>query len=437
MLNPLMRCRRAHRGDARRDRPKIGRAAASARGAPPARRGRHPDPAVAERYPFQLSGGMRQRVALAAALARDPELLIADEPSTALDVTTQAEILRAPQVACRRARGMGLILITHDLRVAFSICDRVYVLYAGSLVEVGEAPSARARAAPPYTLGLLLSEPPAESACRRLIAIRARSPAPTTSPAGARSRPLRWASRTCRAAQAAARRGGAGPVVGLHSANRRDPRRDGRGAQPALRAVAGPPRRSREPATASSRHRPAQDLPGRRGQPGARAEGVSIVDRTRRERRSRGRVGFGQDDARALPRRARDADGRVDRDRRDRRRGLRDGCPARTAAGFAAPSRWSSRIRTRPSTRARRSAPRCSEALRVNGFARDRADAARATSCSSASACPRTMRERRPSRCPAASASASRSPARSPWSRSCSSATSRSRRSTSRSRRRS
>ena len=96
------------------------------------------DPDAGLRYPFQLSGGMRQRVALAAALAGDPELLIADEPTTALDVTTEAEILRLlKQVQAQR--GMGLVLITHDLRIAFSVCERIYVLYAGSLVET--APS--------------------------------------------------------------------------------------------------------------------------------------------------------------------------------------------------------------------------------------------------------------------------------------------------------
>ena len=93
------------------------------------------DPGASDRYPFQLSGGMRQRVGLAAALAGDPELLIADEPSTALDVTTQAEILELLKDV-QQARGMGLILITHDLRVAFSVAERIYVLYAGALVEV-------------------------------------------------------------------------------------------------------------------------------------------------------------------------------------------------------------------------------------------------------------------------------------------------------------
>src|SRR5207253_4194580 len=88
------------------------------------------DPRVAERYPFELSGGMRQRVGIAAALARDPTVLIADEPSTALDVTTQREILRLIRSTQER-RGMSVILVTHDLRVAFSFCRRIYVLDAG------------------------------------------------------------------------------------------------------------------------------------------------------------------------------------------------------------------------------------------------------------------------------------------------------------------
>lgn len=135
------------------------------------------DAGVAERYPFQLSGGMRQRVALAAALARDPEILIADEPSTALDVTTQAEILdllRSLQVS----RQMSLILITHDLRVAFSICDRVYVLYAGSVLESGPAAMVAELARHPYTLGLLMSDPPLDRRAAVLTAIDGSVPPP-------------------------------------------------------------------------------------------------------------------------------------------------------------------------------------------------------------------------------------------------------------------
>jgi peptide/nickel transport system ATP-binding protein len=132
---------------------------------------------VATRYPFQLSGGMRQRVALAAALARDPELLIADEPSTALDVTTQAEILDLLR-SVQDERGMGVILITHDLRVAFSVCDRIYVLYAGSLLEVAEAAAMEQEPLHPYTLGLLLSEPSAERRQPELVAIEGSVPEP-------------------------------------------------------------------------------------------------------------------------------------------------------------------------------------------------------------------------------------------------------------------
>lgn len=135
------------------------------------------DPLVARRYPFQLSGGMRQRVALAAALAKDPELMIADEPSTALDVTTQAEILELIR-SVHQARGMGLILITHDLRVAFTTCDRIYVLYAGSLLEVGDAETLERRPLHPYTLGLLLSEPSVDHQLPELVAIPGTVPSP-------------------------------------------------------------------------------------------------------------------------------------------------------------------------------------------------------------------------------------------------------------------
>src|SRR4051812_5425555 len=173
MLNPLLRCgahigemlpggaRRARKGEVARRLAEVGIT----------------EPDVAERYPFQLSGGMRQRVALAAALARDPELLIADEPSTALDVTTQAEILALLR-RVQEARGMGLVLITHDLRVAFSVCDRVYVLYAGSLMEAAPAAELEAEPLHPYSLGLLLSEPAADRRLPQLVAIEGTVPAP-------------------------------------------------------------------------------------------------------------------------------------------------------------------------------------------------------------------------------------------------------------------
>ncbi len=128
------------------------------------------DPGTSDRYPFQLSGGMRQRVGLAAALASDPKLMIADEPSTALDVTTQREILRLIR-SLQESRGMSVILITHDLRVAFAVCSRIYVLYAGALVEIADAHSLEQKPMHPYTHGLLGSEPPLTKRVARLSAI--------------------------------------------------------------------------------------------------------------------------------------------------------------------------------------------------------------------------------------------------------------------------
>ena len=126
------------------------------------------DPSVVDRYPFQLSGGMRQRVAIAAALACDPELLIADEPSTALDVTTQHEILSLIK-DLQRSRGMGVLLITHDLRLAFGTCDRVHVFYAGSLLEVASSADLEHEPLHPYSHGLLLSEPPADRKLQAML----------------------------------------------------------------------------------------------------------------------------------------------------------------------------------------------------------------------------------------------------------------------------
>ena len=152
MLNPLMRSG-DHIDEMLRGRPEF--ASRAARAAEVKRRLAEVgivDEDVARRMPFQLSGGMCQRVALAAALARDPELLIADEPSTALDVTTQAEIIKLLR-RVQRERRMSLILITHDLRLAFSTCQRIYVLYAGSLLEVGDVAARRAPAVPSLHLG--------------------------------------------------------------------------------------------------------------------------------------------------------------------------------------------------------------------------------------------------------------------------------------------
>ncbi|MEV7011201.1 ABC transporter ATP-binding protein [Streptosporangium sp. NPDC051022] len=124
---------------------------------------------VAGRYPFQLSGGMRQRVGLAAALAGGPRVLVADEPTTALDATTQREVLALVR-RVQRERDMAFVLITHDLRLAFSTCDRVVVMYAGRIMEVGGAAAVRDEQLHPYTRALLAAEPPAD---RRLAVIPA------------------------------------------------------------------------------------------------------------------------------------------------------------------------------------------------------------------------------------------------------------------------
>ncbi|HKP25690.1 MAG TPA: ABC transporter ATP-binding protein [Dongiaceae bacterium] len=200
MLNPLMKSG-LHIAEVLRGRPEFrGRAALKAEVAHRLGEVGITDPDVAERMPFQLSGGMSQRVALAAALANDPELLIADEPSTALDVTTQAEIIKLLK-RVQQARGMSLILITHNLRLAFSTCDRIYVLYAGSLLEVGTARAVEEDPFHPYTLGLLLSEPPVDKRVPKLIAIRGKVPrADTVMGRCTFADRCDWAKDECRAA---------------------------------------------------------------------------------------------------------------------------------------------------------------------------------------------------------------------------------------------
>lgn len=115
------------------------------------------------KHPHQFSGGMLQRVMIAGALAGEPRLLLADEPTTALDVTTQAEVVSI-LTELQSSRGMGMLFVTHDLDLAAAICDRIYVMYAGRIVESQSAEGLFANPRHPYTAGLLASTPRLDAA---------------------------------------------------------------------------------------------------------------------------------------------------------------------------------------------------------------------------------------------------------------------------------
>jgi peptide/nickel transport system ATP-binding protein len=136
-------------------------------------------------YPHRLSGGMRQRVMIAMALACDPRLLIADEPTTALDVTLQAQILDLMR-ELKAASGAAIILITHDLGVVAEICDEVAVMYAGEIVERASVEELFASPQHPYTVGLLGSIPRLDRSTAHLATIEGMVPNMTRPPAGCR-----------------------------------------------------------------------------------------------------------------------------------------------------------------------------------------------------------------------------------------------------------
>ncbi|WP_327301105.1 ABC transporter ATP-binding protein [Streptomyces goshikiensis] len=133
------------------------------------------DTSALDKYPGQVSGGMLQRVMIAAALMGDPTLLLADEPTTALDVTSQAEVI-ALLAKLRERFGTGLLFVTHDLDLAAAISDRVYVMYAGRIVESGPAEALFAHPRHPYTSALLASTPRLEAPGGRLAAIDGQPP---------------------------------------------------------------------------------------------------------------------------------------------------------------------------------------------------------------------------------------------------------------------
>lgn len=151
-----------------------------------------------EAYPHELSGGMNQRVMIAIALAGEPDLLVADEPTTALDATIQAQILDLIR-AIRDESGMALVLISHDLGVVADICDRVAVMYAGRIVEEAPAETLFERPRHPYTQGLLAALPDLDGPRKQLNAIPGSVPEPWALPPG-----CAFAPRCARASSACA-----------------------------------------------------------------------------------------------------------------------------------------------------------------------------------------------------------------------------------------
>jgi peptide/nickel transport system ATP-binding protein len=158
-------------------------------------------PAAAERidqYPHQFSGGMRQRVVIALALAAEPKLIVADEPTTALDVSIQAQIIALLRRLCREHRA-AVMLVTHDMGVIAETCDRVAVMYAGRIVEIGPVQQVIHAPAHPYTVGLMGSIPAMHEERERLLQIDGSMPRLNAIPRGCAFHPrCRHAFERCR-----------------------------------------------------------------------------------------------------------------------------------------------------------------------------------------------------------------------------------------------
>ena len=148
-------------------------------------------------YPHELSGGMRQRVCIAIALSAEPRLILADEPTTALDVTIQAQVLELID-GLRRTQHLGMVLVSHDLAVISQTCSRVYVMYAGRVVESGAIAGILALPRHPYTFALLRSVPDPDVPVHRLLTIPGQPPDLTTAPSGCAFAPrCRFAEPAC------------------------------------------------------------------------------------------------------------------------------------------------------------------------------------------------------------------------------------------------
>ena len=170
-----------------------------------------------DRYPHEFSGGMQQRVIIACALILGPKLVIADEPTTALDVTIQSQILDLLQELQAGAAGTAVVLISHDLGVVAEMCERVYVMYAGNVVETGATAAILERPRHPYTAGLLASIPRLDAEDQALAPIPGGVADPVRPPAGCKFHPrCPHAFERCRAERPALRAGAGGHAVACH-----------------------------------------------------------------------------------------------------------------------------------------------------------------------------------------------------------------------------
>jgi peptide/nickel transport system ATP-binding protein len=176
-------------------------------------------------YPHELSGGMRQRVMIAIAMANDPELLIADEPTTALDVTVQAQIMELLQ-RLQAERHMGMLLISHDLGVVGDIADEVAIMYAGRICERGTVDAVFDSPHHPYTHGLLASLPQIDRTVEKLVAIPGALPSLASRPQGCRFHPRCFhAQEICRREEPQLRPVASGAVAACHFAETAVPSR--------------------------------------------------------------------------------------------------------------------------------------------------------------------------------------------------------------------
>jgi len=156
------------------------------------------EPSRAENYPFEFSGGMRQRAMIAMAISCNPELLIADEPGTALDVIVQAQVLKLLE-ELKEKLNMSLILISHDLSLIAEICEKTAIMYAGNIVEIGDSVSIFKNPQHPYTVGLISSFPNIRSEKIRMTSIPGSPPDLLNPPQGCRFHPrCKYAMEICR-----------------------------------------------------------------------------------------------------------------------------------------------------------------------------------------------------------------------------------------------